>query len=109
MNGGSSDSLKVSVAQCLRPNAFPMGVTVGWLIPVGLAISLVRPMRRAAGLIGKGLHDEPLDHVVAIRCEARPDATRAGRRAGRVGTALPPPIWCKERPRIQPLVLIAAE
>jgi hypothetical protein len=41
MNSGSSESLKVSVAQGFRPNARHTRATVGWLMPVALAMSLV--------------------------------------------------------------------
>jgi hypothetical protein len=39
MNSGSSDSLKVSVAHGLSPNARHTRATVGWLIPLALAMS----------------------------------------------------------------------
>src|SRR5215218_5852708 len=41
MNNGSVDNLKVSSIHGLSPNAFQMRLTVGWDIPVALAIPLV--------------------------------------------------------------------
>jgi len=50
MNSGSSDNLKVSVAQGFSPNARQMRDTVGWLIPVALAMSRVDQWVASLGL-----------------------------------------------------------
>jgi hypothetical protein len=49
MNNGSVDNLKVSSIHGLSPNAFQMRLTVGWDIPVALAIPLVDQWVASAG------------------------------------------------------------
>ena len=49
MNSGSVDNLKVSSIHGLRPNAFQIRLTVGWLIPVALAMPRVDQCVASAG------------------------------------------------------------
>src|SRR5271157_4004120 len=65
MNSGSSDNLKVSAAHGFSPNARQTRATVGWLMPVALAMSRVDQCVATFRLLRERLYDERLDGVVA--------------------------------------------